>query len=96
MSSRLVKNILEIVQAEEAARGNYYGTSNSFNNHGNGNQDFSRSRINGGVYSGDHNRNRTSYHHGGRYIENSGAFHGNGNGGFIEGGFDSSTRNYYN
>ncbi|KAK7329547.1 hypothetical protein VNO77_23717 [Canavalia gladiata] len=96
-SSGLMRRILELMEAEEAAKGYYgnYGTSNSFNNIGNGNQDFSGARINGGAYSGDRNRYRNSHHYDGRYIENSGTFLGNGNGGFIHGGFDSSTRNYY-
>ncbi|KAK7412892.1 hypothetical protein VNO78_04618 [Psophocarpus tetragonolobus] len=95
MSSRLMKSILELVEAEQAGKGNNYGTSNSFNNHGNGHQNFSRAKINSGANSGDRNRYDTSNHYNGRTINNSGTFNGNGNGGFIEGGFDSSSRNYY-
>ncbi|KAK7303694.1 hypothetical protein RJT34_14607 [Clitoria ternatea] len=97
MSSRLMKSIMELVEAEEAGKGTNHGTSNSFNNNGNGHQDFSNAKINSGAYAGDRNRYHTSNQYGGRAINNSGTFNGsgNGNGSFIEGGFDSSTRNYY-
>lgn len=102
-SPSLMKRILEMIEAEQAGKGSYYGapnygTSNSFNNQGNGNQDFSGASINSGNHVGNRNWYRTSNHQGERVINNNGNFHGNGNGGFIEGGrvdFDSSTRNYY-
>ncbi|KOM29143.1 hypothetical protein LR48_Vigan635s006800 [Vigna angularis] len=78
-----------------AAKWSNNGTSNSFNNHGSGNQNFSNAKINSGAYSGDRNRYNNSKHYGERVINNSGTFNGNGNGGFIEGGFNSSTSNYY-
>ncbi|KAK7332703.1 hypothetical protein VNO80_29458 [Phaseolus coccineus] len=71
------------------------GTFESFNNHGNGNQNFSNAKINSGANSGDRNRYNSSNHYGERVINNSGTFNGNGNGGYIEGGFNSSTNNYY-
>jgi len=71
------------------------GTSDSFNNHGNGNQNFSNAKINAGAYAGDRNRYNSSKHYGERVINNSGTFNGNGNGGYIEGGFNASTNNYY-
>ncbi|TKY72514.1 hypothetical protein E2542_SST01255 [Spatholobus suberectus] len=100
MITPLMKRILEMVEAEQAGKGSNhggsnYGTSSSFNNHGNGAQDFSGAMINSGYNTGNRNSHHTSNHHGDRVINNSGNFHGNGNGGFIEGGFDSSTRNYY-
>ncbi len=81
MASRLVRNLLAILETEEAAKGNN-GTVNSFNNHGNGNQDFSRSKINSGAYSGDGNRHYTSNNNGGRAINDNstGASCGYGNG----------------
>ncbi|KAK7412893.1 hypothetical protein VNO78_04619 [Psophocarpus tetragonolobus] len=97
MSSRLLKNILEMIEADEAQKGSNSnrGTLNSFNNHGNGSQNFSGAKINSGTNSGDRNSYRTSNHYGGRTINNTGTFNGNGNGGFIDGGFNSSTTNYY-
>ncbi|KOM53014.1 hypothetical protein LR48_Vigan09g167300 [Vigna angularis] len=71
------------------------GTSDSFNNVGGGNQNFSNAKINSGANSGDRNRYDNSNHYGERVIHNSGTFNGNGNGGYIEGGFNSSTNNYY-
>ncbi|CAJ1963230.1 unnamed protein product [Sphenostylis stenocarpa] len=65
-------------------------TADSFNNHGSGNQNFSNSKINSGAYAGDQNTYNTSNNYGGRTINNSGTFIGNGNG-----GFNSSTSNYY-
>ncbi|KAK7303693.1 hypothetical protein RJT34_14606 [Clitoria ternatea] len=96
MSSRLMRNIMELIEAEEAGKGTNHGTANSFNNHGNGNQNFSGAKINSGSHAGDRNRYNTSNQFGGRAVHNSGTFNGNGNGSFIEGGFDSSTRNYHN
>ncbi|KAK7332705.1 hypothetical protein VNO80_29460 [Phaseolus coccineus] len=102
--SDLFMKILEMIQAEEAAKGKnsfnnglnpQNGSSNSFNNHGRGPQDFSGATINSGQYAGNRNKVRTSNHHGGRVINNGGTFNGNGNGGYIEGGFNSSTNNYY-
>jgi len=81
--------------AEMAAKWSNNGTSNSFNNRGSGSQNFSNAKINSGAYSGDRNRYNSSNHYGERVIHNSGTFNGNGNGGFIEGGFNSSTSNYY-
>ncbi|XP_027331777.1 putative uncharacterized protein DDB_G0286901 [Abrus precatorius] len=105
MSSRLMRQILELMQAEEAAKGsinygtsgsyNNHGTSNSFNNSAGGDQDFSNARINSGANSGDRTSYRHSNHYGGRTINNSGNFRGNGNAGFVEGGFNASTNNYY-
>ncbi|RDY05057.1 hypothetical protein CR513_11142, partial [Mucuna pruriens] len=90
--------ILAMIEAEEAAgkggSSDNYGTSGSFNNHG-GPQDFSNAAINSGQNSGNRNRYHTSNHHGERTVNNSGNFHGNGNSGFVEGGFDASTRNFH-
>ncbi|CAJ1963208.1 unnamed protein product [Sphenostylis stenocarpa] len=84
MSNRLMKNILELLEAEQASRGSNNGTLNSFNNHGGGNQNFSNAKINSGAYAGDRNRYNSSKHYGERVINNSGTFNGNGNGGYIE------------
>ncbi|CAJ1963212.1 unnamed protein product [Sphenostylis stenocarpa] len=101
----LMQRIMEMIQAEQAAKGSNSfnngffpqnnGTSNSFNNHGSGPQDFKGATINSGQYAGNRNKVRASNHYGGRVINNSGTFNGNGNGGYIEGGFNSSTNNYY-
>jgi len=88
-------NYFDLLEAELAAKWSNNGTSNSFNNHGSGSQNFSNAKINSGAYAGDRNRYNTSNHYGERVINNSGTFNGNGNGGFIEGGFNSSTSNYY-
>ncbi|RDX83085.1 hypothetical protein CR513_36035, partial [Mucuna pruriens] len=86
MTSPLMKKILAMIEAEEAAgkgSSNNYGTSGSFNNHG-GAQDFKNAMINSGQNAGNRNRYHTSNHHGERTVNNSGNFHGNGNGGFVE------------
>ncbi|KAK7412889.1 hypothetical protein VNO78_04620 [Psophocarpus tetragonolobus] len=90
----LVQRILAMIQAEEAGKGTNHGTSNSFNTHGSGPQDFSGATINSGQYAGNRNRYQTSNHYGERILNNSGTFN-NANGGYIQGGFDSSTNNYY-
>ncbi|KAJ1380597.1 hypothetical protein SESBI_45875 [Sesbania bispinosa] len=98
MSSRLIQNLRQMLEAEEANEGSKsstnYGTTGSFNNSGNGGQNFSGAKINSGAYSGDRNRHRTSNNFNGRTVNNSGTFNGHGNGGFIDGDFDASTRNY--
>ncbi|KAJ1407733.1 putative insoluble matrix shell protein 4-like [Sesbania bispinosa] len=85
MSSRLIQNLIKLLEAEEAAgegsKSTNYGTTGSFNNHGNGEQNFSRAKINSGAYSGDRNRYRTSNNFGDRTVNNSGTFNGHGNGG---------------
>ncbi|RDX65845.1 hypothetical protein CR513_55457, partial [Mucuna pruriens] len=86
---------MEMIEAEEAGKGSNHGTLNSFNNNGGGGQNFSGAKINSGSNSGDRNRVSTANHFGGRTVNNSGTFHGNGNSGFVEGGFDASTKNYY-
>ncbi|XP_061344831.1 uncharacterized protein LOC133290712 [Gastrolobium bilobum] len=93
-SSAVLRQLLALLEAEEAAKGSNNGTQNSFNNHGDGNQDFSNAKINSGAYSGDRNRYRTTNNHGRRTINNSGTFNGHGNGGFIDGDFDASTTNH--
>ncbi|CAL5184290.1 unnamed protein product [Lathyrus oleraceus] len=96
MSSRVMKNLLAMLEAEEAEAPKYenYGTANAFNNRGGGNQDFSGARINSGANSGDRKKYRTTNNVGGRTVNNSGTFHGNGNGGYTEGNSDASTKNY--
>ncbi|XP_004487766.1 uncharacterized protein [Cicer arietinum] len=97
MSSRLIKNLLAMLEAEEAAEGSKSsnnGTSHAFNNHGNGEQNFSGAKINSGANSGDRNRHRTNNNYHGRTINNSGTVNGHGNGGFVDGNFDASTKNY--
>ncbi|CAK8531577.1 unnamed protein product [Lathyrus sativus] len=116
MSSRVMKNLLAMLEAEEAEalKSNNHGTANAFNNHGTasaipynnhgtanafnnngGNQNFSGARINSGANSGDRKKYRTTNNVGGRTINNSGTFRGNGNGGYTEGNSDASTLNYY-
>ncbi|XP_050871243.1 uncharacterized protein LOC127074025 [Lathyrus oleraceus] len=96
MSSRVMKNLLAMLEAEEAEASKYenHGTANAFNNSGGGNQDFSGARINSGANSGDRKKYRTTNNVGGRTVNNSGTFHGNGNGGYTEGNSDASTKNY--
>ncbi|RZB90471.1 hypothetical protein D0Y65_023090 [Glycine soja] len=76
--------------------GSNNGTINSFNKHGNGNQNFACATltINSGANSCNRNSYSTANHYGGHIINNSGTFSGNGNGSFIEGGFNSTT-NYH-
>ncbi|CAK8531576.1 unnamed protein product [Lathyrus sativus] len=136
MSSRVMKNLLAMLEAEEAeawkssnlgtatafnyhdtasanpynnhgtanAFNNYdtasanpytnHGTANAFNNHG-WNQNFSSARINSGANSWDRKKYRTTHNVGGRTVNNSGTFHGNGNGGYTERNSEVSTINYY-
>jgi len=98
MSSRVIKTLIAMLEAEEAAeasKSTNHGTANSFNNHGNGDQNFSGAKINAGANSGDRNKHRTTNSYGGRTINNKGStFNGHGNGGFIDGNFDASTKNY--
>ncbi|KAG4990421.1 hypothetical protein JHK82_023924 [Glycine max] len=91
----MMQRTLELVQADQAAKGSNYGTSNSFNQHGNGNQNFSGATINSGNDAGNRNRYHTSNHYNEHVLNNTGVFNGNGNGGHIEGGFHSSKRIYY-
>ncbi|XP_058727990.1 uncharacterized protein LOC131599734 [Vicia villosa] len=97
MSSRVLKNLIAMLEAEEAeaAKSNNHGTAHAFNNNGGGNQNFSGAKINSGANSGDRKKYRTTNNHGGRAINNSGVFNGNGNGGITEGNFDASTINYH-
>ncbi|KAL5097863.1 hypothetical protein RYX36_002190 [Vicia faba] len=96
MSSRVLKNLIAMLEAEEAeaAKSNNHGTADAFSNHGSGNQDFSRARINSGANSGDRMKYHTTNNRGGRTVNNSGHFIGNGNGGYTEGDFNASTINY--
>ncbi|KAL5097861.1 hypothetical protein RYX36_002188 [Vicia faba] len=97
MSSRVMKNLLAMLEAEEAEASKYnnnHGTADAFNNHGGGNQNFSGARINSGANSGDRKKYRTTNNVGGRTVNNSGHFIGNGNGGYTEGNSDASTRNF--
>ncbi|CAJ1963220.1 unnamed protein product [Sphenostylis stenocarpa] len=87
------RNISGMMEADLAAQNN--GTSDSFNNHGSGHQNFSNSKINSGAYAGDRNWYDSSQHYGGNTLNNSGIFNGNGNGGSIQGGFNSTTSNFY-
>ncbi|ESW19344.1 hypothetical protein PHAVU_006G116600 [Phaseolus vulgaris] len=92
----LMQRIMDMIRAEQAAKGgSNNGTSNAFNNHGSGGQDFGGATINSGQGAGNRNRFNHSEHYGGKVMNNTGTFNGNGNGGTIEGGFDSSTNNYY-
>ncbi|XP_058727987.1 hyphally regulated cell wall protein 3-like [Vicia villosa] len=95
MSSRVMKNLLAMLEAEEAeAYTTNNGTANAFNNHGGGDQNFSGANINSGANSGDRKKFRTTNNLGDRTVNNSGTFHGNGNGGYTEGNSDASTKNY--
>ncbi|CAL5184286.1 unnamed protein product [Lathyrus oleraceus] len=96
MSSHVLKNLIAMLEAEEAeaAKSNNHGTAHAFNNHGGGNQNFSGAKINSGSNAGDRKKYRTTNNHGNRTINNRGTFHGNGNGGYTEGNFDASTTNY--
>ncbi|CAL5184287.1 unnamed protein product [Lathyrus oleraceus] len=96
MSSRVLKKLIAMLEAEEAeaAKSNNHGTADAFNNHGGGNQNFSGAKINSGSNSGDREKHRTTNNHGERTVNNSGTFHGNGNGGYTEGNFDASTTNF--
>ncbi|KAG4946241.1 hypothetical protein JHK82_042292 [Glycine max] len=89
----LMKRILEMIEAEQARKGSNHGTSNSHNTYGSGSQNGST--INSGNHHNNGNWYDDSYHYGERPIYNDGTFNGNGNGAHVEGGFDSSTRNYY-
>ncbi|KAK7246279.1 hypothetical protein RIF29_41141 [Crotalaria pallida] len=94
-----LRKLLAAMEAEEAAGksssyGANYGTTGSFNNYGDGNQTYKDSIVNSGANSGDRYNRRTYNNHGDNTINNSGTFHGNGNGGNIGGNFDASTRNY--
>ncbi|CAJ1963218.1 unnamed protein product [Sphenostylis stenocarpa] len=91
----LMQRIMEMIQAEQAAKGSNNGTSNSFNNHASGRQDFGGATINSGQHAGDRSRYDFSAHYDEQVLNNTGTFNGNGNGGSIKGGFDASTRNYY-
>jgi len=91
----LMQRIMEMIQAEQAARGFNNGSSNSFSNHGAGRQDFGGATINSGQYAGNRNRYNHSEHYGESVLNNSGTFNGNGNGGSIQGGFNASTNNLY-
>ena len=92
MSARLRKLLAEL-EAEEAAEKSKGG--NSFVNDGNGNQCYAGPNTNSGAYSGIGNSHRTNNNYGsGPAINNSGNFTGHGNGGFSDGNFDASTRNY--
>nr|ABF66655.1 cold-induced PsAD2-like protein [Ammopiptanthus mongolicus] len=94
LNSRALRNLLAAMEAEEAAEKASNGTTSSFNNYGNGNQSHTDTKINSGAYSGDGNSHHTYNKHGGSDINNSGTFNGHGNGGFIGGNFDASSRNY--
>ncbi|CAK8531574.1 unnamed protein product [Lathyrus sativus] len=96
MSSRVLKNLIAMLEGEdaEAAKSKNHGTDTAFNNRGSGNQDFSSARINSGSNSGDRKKYRTTNNHGERTVKNSGTFYGNGNGGYTEGNFNASTTNY--
>ncbi|XP_058727989.1 uncharacterized protein LOC131599733 [Vicia villosa] len=95
MSSRVIKKLIAMLEAEEAeaAKSNNHGTANAFNNHGGGDQNFSGAKINAGSNSGDRENHNTTNNHGDRTVYNSGTFHGNGNGGYTEGNFNASTTN---
>ncbi|RDY01955.1 hypothetical protein CR513_14658, partial [Mucuna pruriens] len=74
-------------------------TSKVFHNHiahmGVVSKNITGTKTNSGVCSGDGNTHHTSNNYGnGPAINNSGNFHGHGNGGFVGGNFDASTRNY--
>ncbi|XP_047175750.1 uncharacterized protein LOC124843147 [Vigna umbellata] len=91
----LMQRIMEMIQAEEAAKASNNGSSNSFNNHSSGRQDFGGATINSGQYAGNRNRFNHSNHYDEQFLNNSGTFNGNCNGGTIQGGFDAQTRNFY-
>ncbi|KAL5097865.1 hypothetical protein RYX36_002192 [Vicia faba] len=86
MSSRVLKKLIAMLEAEEAeaSKSENHGTSNAFNNHGGGDQNFSNAKINSGSNSGDRKKKITTNNHGERTVNNSGTFHGNGNGGYTE------------
>ncbi|XP_014491536.1 uncharacterized protein LOC106754098 [Vigna radiata var. radiata] len=90
-----MQRIMEMIQAEQAAKGYNSGSSNSFNNHGSGPQDFGGATINSGQYAGNRNRFTHSEHYDEQILNNSGTFNGNGNGGTIQGGFKAASRNFY-
>ncbi|MCH98935.1 hypothetical protein A2U01_0019944 [Trifolium medium] len=97
MSSRVLKNLIAMLEAEEAAESSKSinnGTANSFNNHGNGGQNFSGAKINSGANSGDRNKYHTTNNNRDRTINNRGNVIGHGNGGFIDGNFDASSKTY--
>ncbi|BAT87804.1 uncharacterized protein LOC124826267 [Vigna umbellata] len=91
----LMQRIMAMIEAEQAAKGSNKGSSNSFNNHGSGPQDFGGATINSGQYAGNRNRFKHSEHYGEKILNNSGTFNGNGNGGSIQGGFKAETTNYF-
>ncbi|KAK7354858.1 hypothetical protein VNO80_20404 [Phaseolus coccineus] len=92
----LMQRIMELIQAEQAGKGSTNnGTSNAFNNHGSGPQDFKGATINSGQNAGDRNRFNHSEHFDEQVFNNSGTFNGNGNGGTIKGGFNASKNNHY-
>ncbi|CAK8531571.1 unnamed protein product [Lathyrus sativus] len=97
MSSRVLKNLIAMLEAEEAeaAKSNNHGTADAFSNHGSGDQNFSNAKINSGANSGDRIKRRTTNNRGGRTVNNSGNFHGNGNGGYTQGDFNASTSNIH-
>ncbi|KAK7246286.1 hypothetical protein RIF29_41148 [Crotalaria pallida] len=95
MNIHAVRKLLAQMEAEEAAgKSNNSGTANAFNNYGNGDMDYRGARINSGVNSGNRYNRRIRNNYGKNEINNSGTFHGNGNGGNIGGDFNASTTNY--
>ncbi|KAK7246278.1 hypothetical protein RIF29_41140 [Crotalaria pallida] len=83
-----------VPQMEAAGKSNDSGTANAFNNHGNGDMDYSGAMIDSGANSGNRYNRCIRDNYGKNEINNSGTFHGNGNGGNIGGDFNASTTNY--
>ena len=89
-----LRNLLAALEAEEAAQKSK-GKVNTYTNHGDGFQNITGTKTNSGAYSGDGNTHHaTNNYGGGPAIYYCGNFQGHGNGGFIGGNFDASTRNY--
>ncbi|XP_020206173.1 uncharacterized protein LOC109791301 [Cajanus cajan] len=89
-----LRNLLAALEAEEAAQKSKSNV-HTYTNSGQGSQNITGTKNNSGAYAGDGNSHHISNHHGySPAINNHGNFHGNGNGGFIGGNFDSSTWNY--
>ncbi|KAK7412888.1 hypothetical protein VNO78_04611 [Psophocarpus tetragonolobus] len=89
-----LRSLLAAIEAEEAAEKSKRNV-NTYTNHGDGFQNITGTKHNSGAYSGDGNTHHVSNNlGGGPAINNSGTFHGHGNGGIIGGNFDASTTNY--
>ncbi|KAK7329550.1 hypothetical protein VNO77_23720 [Canavalia gladiata] len=87
-----LRSLLAALEAEEAAK----ASQGSYTNHS-GFQNITGTKTNSGAYAGDGN----TYHHNsngnGGYpiINNSGTFHGRGDGAYLNGNFNAPEANYH-